>query len=153
MNQSYQEWQRNGFTISTARARMQVDVIHDFVSNRSYWMPGVSKSRVQSIIDNALNFGIFEGEKQVGYADVVTDFTTFAYLANVFVLEEYRGQGLSKWLMECILSYPDLQDLRRWLLATADAHGLYEQYGFKTIETPERWMERFDAESYKKEKL
>lgn len=153
MNQPYQEWQRGGFTISTDRARMQIAVIHDFLSNQSYWLPGVPQSRVQNIIDHALNFGIFENERQIGYADVITDFTTFAYLANVFVLEEYRGHGLSKWLMECILAHPDLQDFRRWLLATADAHGLYKQYGFKIIETPERWMERFDAESYKKEKL
>ena len=146
-----QEWQRGGFVISTDRAKMQIDVIHDYVSKQSYWMPGIPKSRVQRIIDNALNFGIFDGPRQIGYADVITDFATFAYLANVFVLEDYRGQGLSKWLMECILAHPDLQDLRRWTLLTADAHGLYKQYGFEPINNPESWMHRYNAETYKNE--
>lgn len=146
-----QEWQRGGFVISTDRAKMQIDVIHDYISNQSYWMAGIPKSRVQRIIDNALNFGIFDGPRQIGYADVITDFATFAYLANVFVLEDYRGQGLSKWLMECILAHPDLQDLRRWTLLTADAHGLYKQYGFEPINSPESWMHRYNAETYKNE--
>ena len=122
-----------------------------FRSKQSYWMAGIPKSRVQRIIDNALNFGIFDGPRQIGYADVITDFATFAYLANVFVLEDYRGQGLSKWLMECILAHPDLQDLRRWTLLTADAHGLYKQYGFEPINNPESWMHRYNAETYKNE--
>lgn len=146
-----QEWQRGGFVISTDRAKMQIDVIYDYISKQSYWMAGIPKSRVQRIIDNALNFGIFDGPRQIGYADVITDFATFAYLANVFVLEDYRGQGLSKWLMECILAHPDLQDLRRWTLLTADAHGLYKQYGFEPINNPESWMHRYNAETYKNE--
>jgi GNAT superfamily N-acetyltransferase len=103
---------------------------------------------MQRAIDNSLCFGVYEGDKQIGFARVVSDFATFAYLGDVFILENYRGQGLSKWLMETIVEHPDLQGLRRWLLATKDAHGLYSQFGFDTLRLPQRWMERTAPDAY-----
>lgn len=139
------ELQRDHFTLSTDPARLQIDVIHDFLTNRSYWATGISRETLQKQIDHStLHFGLYDGEKQIGYAQVLTNFTSFAYLGNVFVLEEYRGQGLSKWLMETIMNHPDLQMIRRWLLATRDAHGLYKQFGFSELAQPETIMEKFN---------
>lgn len=137
--------QRDHYTISTDPARLQIDVIHDFLTNRSYWATGISRETLQKQIDHStLNFGLYDGEKQIGYAQVLTNFTSFAYLGNVFVLEEYRGQGLSKWLMATVMAHPDLQVIRRWLLATRDAHGLYKQFGFTELANPETIMEKFN---------
>jgi GNAT superfamily N-acetyltransferase len=137
------EWQRGEYTISTDDTRLDIPLIHDFLSNRSYWAKGRTRAVIEHSIANSLAFGIYRAARQVGFARVITDYATFAYLADVFVLEEERGHGLGKWLMETIVQHPQLQGLRRWLLATRDAHGLYRQSGFTELHWPERWMERF----------
>ena len=124
-------------------------MIHDYLSNTSYWAAGRTLEVVQRSIENSLCFGLYKtsadtSEQQIGFARVVTDYATFAWLADVFVLEEYRGQGLAKWLMEVIIAHPQLQGFRRWLLATRDAHELYRRFGFSELNEPARWMERFD---------
>lgn len=138
------EWQRGEYSISTDRNRLDIRVIHDFLSNQSYWAQGRPLETVQRSLDNSLNFGLHENDRQIGFARVATDYATFAWIADVFVLPEHRGQGLSKWLMEVILSHPDLQGFRRWVLATKDAHSLYAGFGFIALHRPERWMERPD---------
>lgn len=137
------------YEISTDRARLDVALIHRWLSEDSYWAKGVPRDVVERSIENALCFGIYDGNgAQVGFARVITDKATFAYLADVFVLEAHRGKGLSKTLMAEILAHPELQDLRRWLLATWDAHGLYAQFGFTPLDRPERIMERRDPDVY-----
>lgn len=135
------------FSISTDPAKMCLDVIHGFLT-QAYWCKGISREKVQSAIEHSLNFGIFLGEAQVGYARVITDYTTIAYLGDVFVLEAHRGQGASKMLMQAIHSEPRLRGLRRWILLTRDAHTLYEQFGWKPIADPARWMEIHDPLVY-----
>jgi GNAT superfamily N-acetyltransferase len=137
------DWQRDEYSISTELGRLDIATIHDYLSRSSYWAKGRSLEQVLRSIQNSLNFGVFDGDEQVGFARVVTDYATFAWLADVFILEEHRGQGLSKWLLEVILAHPELQGLRRWLLATHDAHGLYRRYGFTELQEPTRWLERF----------
>ena len=137
-----ESWQRGDFSISTERARLNMNLIHDFLSNRSYWAKGRPYQAVRKSIENSLPFGIYKGDEQVGFGRVVTDYATFAWVADVFVLPEHRGHGLSKWLMEIILAHEQLQGFRRWLLATKDAHGLYERFGFVKLHRPERWMVR-----------
>ena len=138
------EWQRGEYIISTDRNRLDIQTIHDFVSNQSYWAQGRQLETVRRSLDNSLNFGLYKNQQQVGFARVITDYATFAWIADVFVLPEYRGQGLSKWLMEVILSHPELQGFRRWVLSTKDAHSLYARFGFIPLHRPERWMERPD---------
>jgi GNAT superfamily N-acetyltransferase len=129
------------YTLSTDPLRLDADVIHAFLRT-SYWSPGIPREIVVRAIQGALCFGIYgPDQQQVGYARVITDKATFAYLADVFVLEAHRGKGLSKWLMECIMQHPELQGLRRWMLGTKDAHGLYAQYGFTPMAMPDRFME------------
>jgi len=127
---------------------MDIDLIHSFLT-RSYWAEGISKEIVSRSIDGALCFGVFENDKQVGFARMITDRATFAYLADVFILEEYRGLGLSKWLMEVIMSYPDLRGLRRMMLATRDAHELYKKFGFTSLNNVDRWMHIHYPDVYK----
>lgn len=136
-------WRRGEFEISTERARLDIATIHAYLSERSYWAQGRSRALVERSIEHSLPFGIYRDGRQVGFARVVTDYATFAWLADVFVLEEFRGRGLSKWLLEVICAHPELQGLRRWVLATKDAHGLYRRYGFTELVQPERWLERF----------
>jgi GNAT superfamily N-acetyltransferase len=138
------DWQRGEYTISTERERLDLSVIHRYISEESYWGKGRALEVVRRAVENSLPFGIYKGEELVGFARVVTDYATFAWLADVFVLEAHRGRGLSKWLMEVILSHPELQGFRRWVLATKDAHGLYRRFGFIDLHRPERWMERPD---------
>lgn len=138
------EWKRKEHTISTDDALLDIPVIHDFIANQSYWGQGRKVETVKRALDNSLNFGLYEGNRQIGFARVVTDLATFAWVADVFILEAHRGQGLSKWLMETILEHPELQQFRRWVLATKDAQGLYRQFGFHELKRPERWMERPD---------
>jgi GNAT superfamily N-acetyltransferase len=137
------EWRRGEFTVSTDNKLLDTLLIHDFISNQSYWAQGRKMETVQRALENSLNFGLYKDVEQIGFARVVTDYCTFAWLADVFILNEYRGRGLSKWLMEVILDQPALEDVRRWVLATRDAHGLYRQFGFTPMRQPERWMERF----------
>lgn len=141
------EWRRGDYLISTDRARLDLNMIHDYLSRESYWAQGRSLEIVRRSIENSLAFGVYCGARQAGFARVVTDYATFAWIADVFVLDEFRGQGLSKWLMEVIISHPELQGFRRWVLATKDAHELYRRYGFAELLRPERWMERHDPET------
>jgi GNAT superfamily N-acetyltransferase len=132
--------ERDGFVISTDGRRLDRDAIHDFL-RKSYWAAGIPRDVLDRSIDHALCFGLYEGPRQVGFARVITDRATFAYLSDVYILEEYRGRGLATWLMEAVLEHPDLQGLRRWMLATQDAHGLYRKVGFTELAHPERLME------------
>lgn len=138
---------RDGLTISTDPARLDIAVIHGFLT-RSYWAQGIDEPTVRRALENSLCFGLFQGERQIGFARAVTDRATFAYLADVFIVDEFRSRGLAKWLMQVIAAHPDLQHLRRWLLATRDAHGLYQHYGFAPLASPARFMERYDAHAY-----
>ena len=133
-------WTREPFVISTDPKKIDLDVVHGFLV-RSYWATGISRELVALSLENSLPFGIYQGPRQVGGARVITDCATFAYLDDVFVLEEFRGHGLGKWLMECVTSHPDLQGLRYFHLRTDDAHGLYAQYGFAGVLHPEWSME------------
>ncbi|HET9786143.1 MAG TPA: GNAT family N-acetyltransferase [Pyrinomonadaceae bacterium] len=140
------EWKRGEFSISTDPKQLDITVIHKYLSTDSYWAQGRTVDTVKRSIENSLNFGLYKAEQQIGFARVVTDYATFAWLADVFVLDTYRGRGLGKWLVEVILSHPDLQRFRRWVLATKDAHELYRQFGFIELKRPERWMERPDPQ-------
>ena len=135
------EWQQGEYLISTDKERLDIPTIHAFLTT-SYWAAGISIEIVKRSIEHSLNFGLFHGDQQVGFARMITDYTTFAYLADVFVLEPFRGRGLSKWLMQVIVAHPELQGLRKWTLFTRDAHGLYKQVGFTALANPERAMER-----------
>lgn len=137
------QWHKGEYTISTDRARLDFDVIHDFL-DQSYWAAGRAVETIRRSVENSLPFGVYRGARQIGFARVLTDYATFAWIADVFIIEEFRGRGLSKWLMETILAHPELQGFRRWVLATKDAHGLYRQFGFNELKRPERWMERPD---------
>jgi len=131
---------KKGFNISANKELLDRVMIFQYLAKESYWSKGISVEKVNASIDNSLCFGVYNDEQQVGFARVITDEATFAYLCDVFVLEKFRGQGLSKWLVQTILAHDELQGLRRWLLATADAHGLYKQFGFTPINSPGRWM-------------
>jgi GNAT superfamily N-acetyltransferase len=124
----HQAWQRGEYEISTDPARLDLAVTHRFLSEEAYWSPGVPLDVVKRAIEASINFGLYKDGAQVGFTRVVSDRATFAWICDVFVLPEHRGYGLGKWLMECVTSHPELQGLRRWMLATRDAHGLYEQY-------------------------
>ena len=143
------EFSFDDYFITTDINRMDVVAIHDFLSKYSGWSDNIPFDTVKTSIDNSFNFGLFHKEKQIGFARIISDFTTVAYLGDVFVLLEFRGRGLSKWLMETITSYPELKGLRRWILLTGDAHGLYKQFGWKEIANPERWMELHNKDVYK----
>ena len=134
---------RGAYTISTDPARLDVGFIHDYLANTSYWAQGRPLEVVRKSLDNSLCFGVYLGAEQVGLARVVTDYTTFAWLCDVFIVEAHRGHGLGKWLIECIVTHPDLAGLKQMILATRDAHELYRRYGgFEGLPSPERWMIR-----------
>ncbi|RYY00324.1 MAG: N-acetyltransferase, partial [Gammaproteobacteria bacterium] len=135
--------------ISTDKSKIDIGYVHRFLSS-SYWAENIPLDVVQRSINGSLCFGVYEGEKQIGFARVITDEATFAYLADVFIDEAHRGNGLSKWLMEIIVSYPTLQGLRRFMLATRDAHGLYRQAGFSALTFTDRWMQIHRPDVYKK---
>jgi len=133
--------------ISTDPARFDLDVIQGYLA-RSYWSPGIPRQTVERAMAGSLCFGAFTGERQIGFARVITDRATFAYLADVFVLEEFQGRGVATMIMEAIVAHPDLQGLRRWLLVTRDAHALYEKFGFRPLEKADRHMEKVLANAY-----
>ncbi|MGI9281017.1 MAG: GNAT family N-acetyltransferase [Endozoicomonas sp.] len=141
------EWTKDEFRISTDKSLLDLDVVHLFLTN-SYWASGIPRKTVELSIEHSLCFGLYLHEKQVGFARVISDQATFAYLSDVFILPDVRGQGLSKWMMSCIQSVEGLQGLRRFMLATADAHGLYEQFGFENLNKPERMMEKLVPDIY-----
>ena len=145
-----QHWSasRDGFTVSTDPALIDLDMVHGYLTT-SYWAEGVTKDLMHNAIEHSLNFGLYEGKRQIGFARVITDRATYAYLADVFILEPYRGRGFSKWIMQCVISHPELQGLRRWGLVTRDAHGLYKQFGFTPLKNPERFMELHRPDIYK----
>ena len=138
-----------GYEISTDPHRLDVEVIHKFLAEESYWSPGIPRSVVERAIANSICFGVYHGAAQIGLARVVTDKSTFALLADVFILEAHRGKGLSKWLMRCVVEHEDLQGLRRLLLLTSDAHGLYRQFGFEALGNPSRFMEIVRPDIYR----
>ena len=142
------EWTRDGFTISTDRDRIDLDLVHGFLSS-SYWAEGIPRETVKRSLDHSLCFGLYDGERQVGFARVITDRATFAYLGDVFVLDAYRGRGLATWLMDVVHAHPELQGLRRWVLLTRDAHALYAQMGYTPLAAPERYMERWAKDVYR----
>jgi N-acetylglutamate synthase-like GNAT family acetyltransferase len=137
--------QNSEYLISTEKSALNVTLIHDFLSNHSYWAKDRSKKTVEKSIRNSLCFGVYDNnDKQVGFARVVTDYAVFAWILDVFILEEYRKSGLEKKLMQKIVCHPKLQNIKKWGLATDDAHDLYEKYGFKNLARPEIYMERID---------
>lgn len=136
-------FQKKGFQISADKSLLNVDVIYNYLNDDSYWAQGIPRQKLEKAIANSMCFGVYEQGIQAGFARVVTDNATFAYLCDVFILPAFRKKGLSKWLVQTIVNHPDLEGLRRWSLATADAQGLYNQFGFTQITHPERWMEIF----------
>jgi GNAT superfamily N-acetyltransferase len=142
------EWTRDKFTVTTDKARLDRSVIERFLGS-SYWAENIPRNTVDKSIENSLCFGLLEENRQIGFARVVTDRATFGFLADVFVLPEHRGAGLGKWLIECVVSHPELQGLRRWLLGTRDAHGLYRQFGFTPLKRPEIFMEIVNPDVYR----
>ena len=136
------ETQRDNFTISTDPARLDLDTICDFLK-RAYWANTRPRERTERALKNSLVFGVYAGDQQIGVARVVSDYSIFAYLCDVFIHEDYRARALGKWLIQTILEHPDLREMRRWVLVTNDAHELYRQFGFTSIEDPEHWMQMF----------
>ncbi len=139
MPQPY-EIQRDQFTISTDKTRLDIDAICDFLT-RAYWAKGRPRERTERALENSLVFGLYDGARQIGLARVVSDYAIFAYLCDVIIHEDYRANGLGRWLVESVMAHPDLQGLRRWTLATRDAHELYRRYGWNPLNDPEGWME------------
>lgn len=133
--------------LSTDRARLDIAAIHRFISEESYWTPGIARDLVERAIANSLCFGAYARDAQIGFARVVTDFVGFAYLADVFVLREWRGRSVGRRLMRFVVDHPQLQNMRRFMLATRDAHSLYAEFGFAPLANPRRFMERFDADA------
>jgi GNAT superfamily N-acetyltransferase len=142
------EYRKGEFTVSTDHERINLDVVHGFLTE-CYWAKGVPREAVARSIENALCFGVYAENKQIGFARVISDYATYAYIGDVFVLEPFRGRGLGKWLMECIMQHPRLQGLRRWSLVTSDAHGLYAQFGFEPLKKPQNYMELHRPDVYK----
>ena len=148
------EWSRGEFVISDDPGRLDLDVVHGFLT-RSYWAEGIPRKTVERAIAHSIPFGLYHlagTEALVGFARVVSDHATFAYLADVFVLDSHRGQGLGIWLVECIVAHPELQSLRRWILATKDAHTLYRRFGWGGLASPDRWMERLPEGRYARDR-
>lgn len=139
---------KDNYSITTDRCKMDLKAIYDYLSIESYWSKGIPLETFKTSVKNSLNFGVFHQNKQIGFARIISDFATMAYLADVYILTEHRGKGLSKWLMEIILSHPDLQGLRRWILLTKDAHELYKKFGWKELKDPSKYLELHDPDVY-----
>jgi GNAT superfamily N-acetyltransferase len=135
---------RENLLISTDQARLDIEVIAEMLT-RAYWAKGRTHDVIARYLQHSLVFGVYDDGKQIGLARIISDYTTFAWLCDVFILEDYRGRGISKWLIETILAHPDLQGLRRFVLVTRDAHELYAKYGFSELSKPDNWMERFNG--------
>lgn len=142
------EVEQGEYIISDDPTRLDIDAIHAFLSQMSYWAADISRDRLETAIANSLPFGLYIDETQIGFARVVSDCSTFAYLADVYVDEAFRGRGLSKLLLDAVIKHPSLRHLRRWMLGTRDAHSLYAQFGFIPLEDPGRWMELPDPSTY-----
>lgn len=140
-------WVRGTFTVTCDPAKLDRALVAEFLAS-TYWAKGIPAPTVERSLEQSLCFALLDGERQIGLARVITDRATIAYLGDVFVIPEYRGRGLAKWLMECVMHHPELQGLRRWVLATRDAHGLYAQFGFTPLKKPEIFMERHDPNAY-----
>lgn len=136
------------FTITTDKSKMDINAIHDFLSKHSGWSNNISIEKVKISIEHSLNFGLFHGGKQIGFARVISDYATIAYLGDIYILNHFRGQGLSKKLMDSVMTHPNLQGLRRWILLTSTANWLYEKYGFIKIPKPEIYMELYNPNCY-----
>ncbi|GAB3261318.1 GNAT family N-acetyltransferase [Chitinimonas naiadis] len=149
MSTTPSRWQRGEYEIDTDPARLDLAQAHAFIAS-TYWAKDIPEATFRRSVAGALCFGVYQGATMIGFARVISDYATIAYLGDVYIAPEARGQGLSKWLMDCIVGHPELQGLRRWILLTGDAHGLYQQYGFTPLAAPERWMERADLNVYKK---
>jgi len=144
------EARQDEYLISTDPARLDGAAVHDFLT-KAYWSAGISRALLDRALANSLCFGVYHRDReQVGLSRVVTDYSTFAYLCDVYVLEAHRGKGLGHWMVECVMTHPDLQNLRRFTLATRDAHGIYAAFGFAAPKAPERQMERHDPDVYKR---
>ena len=141
------EYHKDNYSISTDTAKLDISLIHDFLSN-SYWAKNIPRDILQKSIQHSLNYGVYLNDSQIGYARVLTDFATFAYLADVFIVEAHRKKGLSRWLMECMMAHPEPQNIRIWMLKTSDAHGLYEKFGFAAPENPGSIMEKRVIKNY-----
>jgi GNAT superfamily N-acetyltransferase len=142
-----QDYRKGEFTISTDRERIDLDVVHGFLTE-CYWAKGIPREVVARCIENSLCFGVYADGKQIGFARVISDYATYAYIGDVFVLESFRGRGLGKWLMERVMQHPRLQGLRRWSLVTGDAHGLYSRLGFEPLKKPQNYMELHRPDVY-----
>lgn len=140
--------QQGEFLITTDKSKLDLDMIHQYLSQEAYWCKGIPRENVERNVQNSLNFCLFHINQQIGYARVVSDFSSIAYLGDVFILEAHRGQGLSKWLVEMVMGHPLLQGLRRWILLTSDAHELYRKFGWSEIKEPDLWMEWRNLEAY-----
>jgi GNAT superfamily N-acetyltransferase len=143
------ETRQDEYLISTDPKKLQPEKVHAFLTT-AYWSAGIPLAVVKTALSNSLCFGLYHRGEQVGLSRVVTDYSTFAYLCDVYVLEAHRGKGLGQWLVECVMTHPELQDLRRFLLATRDAHGIYANFGFTGLKSVERMMERHDPDVYQR---
>ena len=141
------EWRRGEYIVTCDRRRADLDVIARFLGD-SYWAKGIPPTLVRRSVEHSLNFILLRAHEQIGFARVITDFATIGYLGDVFVLQPHRGQGLGKWLVQCVMLHPDLQGFRRWLLATRDAHELYKQFGFTPLAKPDVFMEKLNPNVY-----
>ncbi len=141
----------NKYIVSTEKQLLDIDMIHNFLSTKAYWSLKIPKETVIKSIEYSLCFGVYKDQEQVGFARVISDYATIAYLGDVFILEPYRGKGLSTLLMNSIMDHKELQGLRRWILLTGDAHGLYKKYGWKELADPSLWLELNDSEVYQKD--
>jgi len=144
----HQEYHNGNFMVSSDPGKLDIEAIHAFLSKESYWAKGIPKEIMIRAIENSLCFGVYENSKQIGFARIITDHATYAYLCDVYILETHRGKGLAKWLMRMIMAYPSIQGLRRITLVTRDAHGLYGQFGFTALNRPEGYMELVRRDIY-----
>jgi N-acetylglutamate synthase-like GNAT family acetyltransferase len=141
-------WQRGEYEVSTDQDRLDLGVIHRYLSEDSYWARGIPRKTVERSVRNSLCFGLYHGDRQIGFARAISDFSTIAYLGDVFVLLDYRSRGLAKWMLECVLLHPDLQNLRRWFLMTRHTQEFYRRFGFRELVRPEGYMELHDPNVY-----